>query len=316
MGLRCKKWTLARTFHGEPKLSDFQLVEEEISAELQPGEVLVEALYLTVDPYMRIKLSKNLDYPEGSLVLAYTGWRTHTVVSNPKKKAPFGTLIKPLPDLGDLPLSLALGCLGMPGLTAYFGVLDKGQVKCGETVLVNAAAGAVGSVAGQIVKIKGCKVIGSTGTDTKCDWLREIGFDHVFNYKTKRVDDALKEFAPQGVDVYFDNVGGDFSSDVMRNHMKAGGRVVEVGSISEYNDTESKERSISKFVADKHLSIRGMSVSRYVDRYPQALAELLKWIREGKLKYKETITEGFEHMPNAFISLFRGGNIGKAVVRV
>ncbi|PVD24193.1 hypothetical protein C0Q70_14663 [Pomacea canaliculata] len=229
MAVKGKKWILAKLFEEEPKLSDFQIVEEEISTDLKEGEVLVEALYLTVDPYMRgrpykvgdtligeqvgrIKESKNPSYPKGTLVLAYTGWRTLTLVSNPDEKAVFGTLVKRLPDFGDLPPSLGIGCLGMPGLTAYFGLLVQGEVKAEDTVLVNAAAGAVGSVVGQIAKIKGCKVIGSAGSDDKCDWLKEIGFDHVFNYKKRSVDDALKEFAPEGVDLYFDN-GSEYGEE-------------------------------------------------------------------------------------------------------
>ncbi|PVD24195.1 hypothetical protein C0Q70_14665 [Pomacea canaliculata] len=335
MSVKSKRWTVAKMFEGEPKMSDFQLVEEEIPTALKPGEVLVEALYLTVDPYMRwrsyeagetligeqvgrIKVSNNSNFPEGTLVLAYTGWRTHSLVSNTEENTFLGPIVKSLPDFGELSPSLAIGCLGMPGLTAYFGLLERGEVKAGETVLVSAAAGAVGSVVGQIAKIKGCKVIGSAGSDEKCDWLKEIGFDHVFNYKTQTVDDALTEFAPEGVDVYFDNVGGDFTYDVLKSHIKFGGRIVACGSVSSYNKSEDErtERSIAKFVIYKELNIRGFIIGAHVKRFAEGLSEMLRWVREGKIKYKETVTEGFENMPNAFISLLRGGNIGKALVKV
>lgn len=327
-----KKWTVAKPFVGIPKVDDFKLVEEPVSFSLKPGEIIVEALYLTVDPYMRsramepgtlmpgeqigrVKVSRNADYPEGTIVLAYLGWRSLSLVSKPDEPSFFGQMVRKLPDFEDLPLSLSLGCLGMPGLTAYFGLLDRGRVKAGETVLVSGAAGAVGSVVGQIAKVKGCTVIGSAGSQAKCDWLKELGFDHVFNYKETTVDEALKKFAPNGIDIHFDNVGGEFSYTVMSNHLKFGARVVVCGAISQYNNTEDKEPSIFKFVIYKQLDVLGVIVVAFKDRFPEALTQLMQWVKEGKLKYRETVTEGFEHMPEAFISLFKGANTGKAVVK-
>ncbi|XP_076448532.1 prostaglandin reductase 1-like [Babylonia areolata] len=332
MSLTAKKWILTKQFAGVPKLENFKLEEEAVSLALKPGEIAIEALYVSVDPYMRIfplnvgdtlfgdqigrvKVSNNADFPEGTLVLSFLGWRTLTVLSNPEAPAVFGPLVRKLPDFGDLPPSLALGCVGMPGLTAYFGLLERGEAKAGDVVLVSAAAGAVGSVVGQIAKIKGCTVIGSAGSKEKCDWLKELGFDHVFNYKETAVDEALKQFAPGGIDLYFDNVAGDFSFAVLQNHMKVRGRVVCCGAISEYN-TDNTGRSIYLSVIGKMLELRGMSMVEYKNRYSEGMSPLLQWVKEGKLKHRETITEGIERAPEAFISLFRGANTGKIVVKI
>jgi len=332
-----RKWTVATPFHGVPKLSDFRLVEEQVSKSLKPGAILVEALFWTVDPYMRarvteatesgtqmpgeqvcrVKVSNNESYPEGTLLLAFLGWRTLTVLDDPENLPGLGGMgVRRLPkDLGDVSPSLALGCLGMPGVTAYYGILDRGRIKSGETVLVSGAAGAVGSVVGQIAKIKGCTVIGSAGTKAKCDWLKELGFDHVFNYKETTVDDALKQFAPGGIDCYFDNVGGDFSWHVLKDHIKFCGRVVVCGAISQYNDTEHKEKSTFGSIIYKQLDVLGLIVVAYKDRFPEAITQLAQWLKEGKLKYRETVTEGFDKMPQAFIDLFKGGNTGKAIIK-
>ncbi|XP_076448529.1 prostaglandin reductase 1-like isoform X2 [Babylonia areolata] len=267
------------------------------------------------DQVGRVKVSNNVDFPEGTLVLSFLGWRTLTVLSNPEAPAVFGALVRKLPDFGDLPPSLALGCVGMPGLTAYFGLLEKGEAKAGDVVLVSAAAGAVGSVVGQIAKIKGCTVIGSAGSKEKCDWLKELGFDHVFNYKETAVDEALKQFAPGGIDLYFDNVAGDFSYAVLQNHMKVRGRVVCCGSISEYN-TGKRGQSVYQKVTNKTLDLRDMAIAKFKNRYSEGMPHLLQWVKEGKLKYRETVMEGIERVPEAFISLFLGGNTGKMVVKI
>nr|KAG5690523.1 hypothetical protein BaRGS_008950 [Batillaria attramentaria] len=315
-----KAWQLARNYEGTPKLTDFKLIEEKLPATLRDGEILVEALYLSVDPYMRVKASKNPKFPVGSLVQFHHGWRTQAVIS-PTMENNDGTygglMLQRVPDLGGLSPSLALGVLGMPGLTAYFGLEGKEkEPKPGETVVVSGAAGAVGSVAGQIAKIKGAaKVIGSAGTDEKCDLLRKYGFDHVFNYKKMKVDDAMKKFAPEGVDLYFDNVGGDFSWAVIQN-MKKGGRVMVCGSISTYNDTKPSGHNLYEPMIFKKLTFYGVLGWDSYDQFPEGVAQLLKWIKEGRLQYQETITNGFEKMPEAFISLFKGANTGKAIVKV
>ncbi|KAK2708755.1 hypothetical protein QYM36_014381, partial [Artemia franciscana] len=251
--MKTKQFIFVRHFVGEPKLEDFELVEEELPP-LKDKEILCEALYLSVDPYMRpysrdrqpgttmigsqvakVIESKHSDYPVGELLVGYFGWRLHTI-KNPDVQATgmFDAIFK-LPNLGGLSPSVGLGAVGMPGNTAYFGFLEICQPKPGETVVVNGAAGAVGSLVGQIAKIKGCKVIGYAGSDDKIKWLQELGFDHAFNYKKVNIRKSLKEAAPNGVDCYFDNVGGLFSSEVL-NHMNTFGRVSVCGAISVYND--------------------------------------------------------------------------------
>ncbi|KAK7465033.1 hypothetical protein BaRGS_00037772 [Batillaria attramentaria] len=325
-----KRWRKVKEFTGEPKLSDFDLVEEQMSTDLQTGEILLEALFLSLDPYMRIEpehlgpdktmfseqvgrvvASKNPAYPVGCVVVAFVGWRTLTVLS-PDQPSLFGSLGRRVPDMGNLPASLALGCVGMTGLTAYFGV-ERGQPQGGQTVLVSAAAGAVGSVAGQIAKMKGCTVVGSAGSKEKCNWLKQLGFDHVFNYKETTVDEALKSCVPHGIDLYIDSVGGNYTYDVVKGHMKVDGRIVVLGAISTYNSDEPLVRDWSLYLVDKQLTVIGTNVARHTDRWHHATTQLLHW---GKLHYRETITKGFQHAPQAFIDLMRGRNIGKALVQV
>ncbi|PVD24191.1 hypothetical protein C0Q70_14661 [Pomacea canaliculata] len=281
-----RKWTLAKQWEGEPQLSDFRVIEEPVTLSSNAKEILIEAIYLSVDPYMRIKASNTPRFPTGGLVLANVGWRTHTAVPDPDKEELFGPVVRPLPDFGGLSPSLAIGCLGMPGMTGYFGLLDRCQPQAGETVLVSGAAGAVGSIVGQVAKVQGCTVIGSAGSKEKCDWLQELGFDHVFNYKEKSVDEALTEMAPDGVDIYFDNVGGDFTYDVMKSHMKFNGRIAICGAIAQYNAWE-RERSTTMFIIDKQLNIKGVYVPAYNNRYYEFVAQMSQWIREGKLSTKK-----------------------------
>ncbi|XP_061186650.1 prostaglandin reductase 1-like [Saccostrea echinata] len=327
----CKKWTLAQKFHGKPTPANFKLVEEEISENINDGEVLCEAVYLTVDPYMRtaeavnslgdtmygeqiakVTVSKNPKYPVGTIVRLMSGWRSHTLVKDTEKE------IRRSAEMSDLPLSLMLGAMGMPGMTAYFGFLEICQPKEGETVLVSGAAGAVGSLVGQIAKIKGCKVIGFAGSDEKCEWLKkDLGFDYVYNYKKVDIDTALNEAAPErSVDCYFDNVGGMFTVKVL-NHMKTFGRVSICGSISNYNNTEVPTGPLP-FIAilKSQLKVEGFIVLRWYQRWQEGEKAMLQWIKEGKMKYKEHITEGFEKMPEAFMGLFEGSNFGKAIIKV
>lgn len=327
----CKKWTLAKPFIGKVTPDNFKLVEEDISEKLNDGELLCEAVYLTVDPYMRVGaetgnavgntlfgeqlakviVSKNAKYPVGSIVRMRAGWRTHTLVKDAEKE------IQRSAEMGDLPLSLMLGAMGMPGMTAYFGFLELCQPKAGETVVVSGAAGAVGSLVGQIAKIKGCKVIGFAGTDEKCRWLKELGFDFAYNYKKIDVDTALKEAAPDnGVDCYFDNVGGMFTVKVL-GHMKLFGRVSICGSISNYNDTSVPTGPLPFFnILKSQLTVQGFIVLRWYSRWEEGEKAMRQWIKEGKIKYKEHVTEGFEKMPDAFMGLFEGRNTGKAIVKV
>ncbi|XP_001603755.1 prostaglandin reductase 1 [Nasonia vitripennis] len=333
-----KKYVFSKHFSGEPKPTDLKLVEEELPA-VKDGEILAEAEYLSVDPYMRaytvrlpvgrtmigsqvakIVESKNPNYPVGKRIVGYMGWRSHTVL-NPEKPASKDQIMKDrpyiIPDLGDLSPSLALGVLGMPGNTAYFGFLEICAPKAGETVVISGAAGAVGSHVGQIAKIHGLKAIGIAGSDSKCKWLvDELGFDRAINYKTENIAAALKEAAPDGVDCYFDNVGGDISTTVIYQ-MREFGRVSICGSISSYNsDSLPKTRILQPAVVFNQLKMEGFIVTRWSDRWLEGIEKNMQWIREGKLKYKETVTEGFENMFQAFHGMLKGENVGKAVVKV
>lgn len=256
--------------------------------------------------------TKNESFPKGTTVFAQVGWRTHTIV-NPKKTLQQDFYA--LPDLNGLSPSLGTGILGMPGNTAYFGLLEICNPKAGETVVVTAAAGAVGSLVGQIAKIKGCRVVGFAGTDDKCKWLEdELGFDKAINYKTADIAKSLKEAAPKGVDCYFDNVGGELSA-VILTQMNLYGRISVCGCISGYNDQEFQVSAPQKYFVWQQLKQEGFIVSRWADRWMEGLTEIAKWLQGGKVKYHETITLGFENMPKAFIDMLRGKNTGKAVVK-
>ncbi|KAJ3647789.1 hypothetical protein Zmor_019658 [Zophobas morio] len=323
-----RKYVYARKFEGFPKEGDLQLVEEKLP-QLKDGEFLSKAVYLSVDPYMRayapsLKLgttfiggqvavvteSKNITHPVGQYIVGNFGWRTHTISDNESE-------LYVLPDFDKLPLSLGVGVLGMPGNTAYFGFLEICQPKPGETVVVTGAAGAVGSHVGQIAKIKGCTVIGIAGSDEKGKWLvDDLGFDHFINYKDDKFKEKLEQATPKGVDCYFDNVGGEISSIVI-SRMNLYGRVSVCGSISGYNDTEpAKATTIQRFLVGKQLKMEGFIVRRWTERWGEGILQNKQWIQEGKLKYSETVTEGFENMFQAFVDMLKGGNIGKAVVKV
>ncbi|KAK3587566.1 hypothetical protein CHS0354_004856 [Potamilus streckersoni] len=324
--MKGKKWILDSKFEGEPSPRNFKLVEEDIDENLNSGEVLCEAVYLSVDPYMRVFVndvkdvmkgeqvaivvqSKHPDFGVGSLVLGNFGWRSLTKVSDISE-------IRPIPELGELSPSLALGSLGMPGLTAYYGVLDVLKVKVGETFVVTAAAGAVGSFAGQVAKLKGCKVIGFAGSKEKCDLIKEYGFDYAFNYKEVTLQEAMATAAPEGVDCYFDNVGGTFTNDILP-FMKTKGRIAVCGSISTYgmDHVQPTGRLPYYTINQKTLTVQAFLVYHYFAKWPAALNEMIPWVKEGKIKYRETIMHGFDKMVDAFIGLFKGTNIGKAVVK-
>merc|ERR1719266_61404 len=266
--------------------------------------------------------SKDPEYPKDSIVLTKSGWVKTGIVQTSGSLGGFGIkanqLVDKVPDLPPgLSQSLLLGVCGMPGCTAYFGILEICHPKEGETVVVNGAAGAVGSLVGQIAKNKGCKVIGFAGTDEKCDWLtKELGFDKAYNYKTISVDEALKDGAPNGVDCFFDNVGGLDAAIVINNHMNTFGRISGCGAISVYNDKEPKMiPSIQGSMVFKQLRYEGFLVSRWLDRWMEGIMQMAQWIREGKIKTEETVVEGFENMPEAFKGLFTGANKGKMVIK-
>lgn len=327
--------TLAARPVGYPKTSDFNLVEAAMPTPGE-GEVLVKSLYLSVDPYMRgrinqaksyaanvqigavmvggviaeVAASKHADFEVGDIVNAHIGWQEYGVAGG-------GELRKIDPGLA--PISTGAGILGMPGLTAYFGLLEVGKLQEGETVFVSGAAGAVGSVVGQIAKIKGCRVIGTAGTDEKVAYiLDELGFDAAFNYKNVSDYTAkLAELCPDGIDVYFDNVGGRITDAVFPN-LRIKGRVVICGQISQYNleNPEVGPRFLWNLIT-KRARIEGFLVFEFADRHAEALVQMGEWVQQGKLKYRETIAEGgIAAAPAAFISMLKGGNIGKQLVKI
>jgi NADPH-dependent curcumin reductase CurA len=318
---------LAAYPQGEPQESDFQ-VRDLPEAAPGDGDVLVRNVFVSVDPYMRgrmtgIKtyvapfevgdpidggavgrvLASNHDgFVEGDWVNSMLGWREHGV-------AP-GDYLRKL-DASLAPPSTALGVLGMPGLTAWYGLVEVGRVGEGETLYVSGAAGAVGSTAVQIAKLKGLRVIGSAGSDEKVAWLRSLGVE-AFNYKTTPAKEALAD----GIDAYFDNVGGD-QLEASLTALRPFGRVIACGAISRYNDQAAAlgPRNYG-FVITKRLRIEGFIISDHLDRFRDFVSEVGPWVADGKLVYRETILDGIENLPAAFAGLFRGDNTGKMLVRV
>ena len=319
---------------GKPKLSDFQLVDGQIP-KMGKGEILLKTLFVSVDPYLRGRMSDaesyvppfKLNKPMGSGVIAEVVESNHDqfkkgdIVSGMLewKEYQVGSgngLQKLNPALA--PLSANLGVLGMTGLTAYLGLMEIGKPKEGETVVVSGAAGAVGSTVGQIAKIMGCRVIGITGTDEKVDLLRSsFGYDDAVNYSTiENVEKAIEKLCPNGVDVYFDNVGGKIS-DAVHAHLNQFSRVVVCGAISLYNDTSLPVGPrVEGLLIKKSALMQGFIVSDFADKFPEAVKQLAKWLEEGQLIYTETVVEGFDEIPQAFIDLFNGKNKGKMVVKV
>lgn len=319
---------------GMPRESDFEMAEVPIP-EPRNGEMLVRNLYLSVDPYMRGRMvdrksyvppfqlgepltgrcvgkvvgSKGGIFQVGDYVLGLQGWCEYYLSD--------GTgLTKIDPHIA--PIQTYLGTMGMPGMTAYVGLLDIGRPKAGEIVFVSAAAGAVGAVACQIAKIKGCRVVGSAGSSGKVAWLmEEAGLDAAFNYK--EADDlaaVVGKHCPNGIDIYFENVGGDHL-EVALQHMNPFGRIVVCGMISQYNASEPPPgpRNLAMLMI-KRLLLQGFLVSDHSDRLPQFYADMSQWLAEGRIKWKETIVEGIENAPRAFIGLFKGENLGKMLVRI
>ena len=320
---------------GFPKDSDFKLIESPIP-NAGDGQILVQSIFVSVDPYMRGRMndvksyaapvaiggvmgggavgkviqSNNTSFKEGDIVEGMFGWQEYAV-SN-------GQGVRKI-DPSLAPISTALGILGMPGLTAYFGLLEIGKPRPGETVVVSGAAGAVGSVVGQIAKIKDCRAVGIAGADDKVAYLTgELGFDAALNYKT--VDDyyaKLKELCPNGIDVYFDNVGGAITDAVFRL-INTKARISICGQISQYNleKVEFAPRSILTSLLVKQARAEGFLVFQFADRYPEALGQMAQWLNEGKLKYAEDIEEGIENTPRAFMAMLKGRNTGKQLVKV
>jgi NADPH-dependent curcumin reductase CurA len=312
---------------------DFNYTEEPI-AEIGDGEFLVQVLYLSLDPAMRgwmndtrsyippvqigevmralgaarVLESKHPGYDVGDHVIGPFGVQEYAASDG-------NSVIKIDPNL--VPLPVYLGTLGMPGMTAYFGLLDVGQPKEGDIVVVSGAAGAVGMVVGQIAKIKGCKVIGIAGGKEKCDWIvDDLGFDAAIDYKSGDVRAALKEHCPKGMDIYFDNVGGDIL-DAALARLARHARIVICGAISQYNaDGPMKGPSNYMSLLVNRARMEGFVVFDYADRYMAAAMEMAGWMAEGKLKSREDIAEGLETFPETLLKLFKGENIGKLVLKV
>jgi NADPH-dependent curcumin reductase CurA len=320
---------------GLPKPENFELASVDVPAP-GAGEVQVKNLWMSVDPYMRGRMTDRASYvppfelgkamqggaigevvasndpgfKAGDVVSSMLGWREAFTA------APASAMLQKI-DTHGLPPQAFLGAVGMPGLTAYVGLLKIALMKEGETVFVSAAAGAVGQIVCQIAKIKGGVVIGSAGGPEKCAYLKEIGVDHVIDYKqAKNLTAALAEAAPKGIDVYFDNVGGDHLEAAL-NAARPSGRFALCGAISMYNDTTPPPGPSNLMLAvGKQLRLEGFIVSFHYDVMPQFVADMAGWIQAGKLKWRETVDEGIENAPSAFLKLFTGENFGKMLVKL
>lgn len=332
-----RQWLFAKRPKGAVEEDQFEYNEAPVP-EPGEGEFLVRALYLSCDPAMQgwmsgagdymtplnpgdvmlgrgvgqVVGSRNPDYQDGELVYGMTGWEDYFCTSGADRMG------RPLPKFSaDIPIPAAMNVTGSTGLTAYFGMIDVGQVKPGDTVLVSGAAGAVGSVAGQIAKIADCRVIGTAGSDEKCAWLTdELGFDGAINYKTEKVVARLGELCPDGIDLFFDNVGGPVMEAGL-THLTIGARVAICGGISGYSARgQNPGPSNYMMLVLRRAKAEGFIVVDYVDRYPEGIARLSKWYQEGKIKSREDILEDFKDCPKGLIGLFRGDNIGKRLIHV
>ncbi|MBG0820139.1 NADP-dependent oxidoreductase [Planomonospora sp. ID91781] len=325
---------LASRPSGWPTPDDFDLVEVDLPA-IQEGQVLVRNRFMSVDPYMRGRMNDVESYvppfrlgepleggavgevvesrapglEAGDLVLHGFGWREQVVTEAARVRR-----VDPIEGVSP---SAYLGVLGMPGLTAYVGLLDIASFKEGDAVFVSGAAGAVGALVGQIARLKGAsRVVGSAGSDAKVARLRELGFDAAFNYRNGTVAERLREAAPDGIDVYFDNVGADHLEAAIER-LNNGGRIAMCGSISAYNATEPPCAPRNLFLAvGKRLTMRGFIVGDHSSRMRDMIAEVGGWLREGRITADETVVDGLENAPAAFIGLLRGENTGKMIVRL
>ncbi|WP_209123545.1 NADP-dependent oxidoreductase [Alkalihalobacillus sp. BA299] len=325
---------LAKRPESVPDESTFKMVEAQIPVP-DENQVLVRTHYLSVDPYMRgrmkniksyakpfqigepltgdsigeVILSKNPDFSVGEMVIGTFDWADYSLRD--------GSELRKI-NLDEAPITTHLHVTGMTGLTAYFGLLDIGKPRPGETVVVSGAAGAVGMVVGQIAKIKGCRVVGIAGSDEKLKYLKEeLGFDDVLNYKKVHdIYQELERICPKGIDVYYDNVGGEIT-DATISLLNFYGRVPLCGQISMLN-SENIENGPRLFthIIRRSILLKGFIYSDYKDRFEEGRKALAQWIKEGKIKYKENIVEGLENAPDAFLGLFRGDNLGKQLVKI
>ena len=328
-----RRIVLASIPDGMPKEADFR-IEEAPVPECSADGLLVRTQWISVDPYLRGRIagrrtyvdpipvgqpmesgavgevveSRSPQFQRGDVVSGMWAWQEYASLSAAQ-------VLKV--DPAEAPVSTALGILGMPGMTAYFGLTELCAPEPGETVFVSGAAGAVGSAVGQIAKILGCRVVGSAGSDEKVDFLKALGFDEVFNYKTaKPYAETLKTLCPNGIDCYFDNVGGELT-DAVLEVLNVSARVAVCGQISQYNNRAGDvgRRPYWPMIM-KQIRMEGFLVSRWFDRWPEARKQMAQWLKEGKLRYEETVFDGLESAPRAFIGLFTGENTGKALVRI
>ena len=331
-----RSWRLRQRPEGIIDENDLELVTDEIP-EIQEGQVLAKTIYFSLDPTNRIWMSDIDQYMEpveigdimragGSLAIVeeskvphvkvgdivqggmHGGWQEYFIIPGEEAAS--------IPLIESIPLTALISVLGFTGPTAYFGFLDIGQPKKGETVVVSAAAGAVGSIVCQIAKIKGCRVVGIAGSDEKCNWLKNnLKVDEVINYKKDDILESLKEKCPEGIDIYFENVGGE-TLDAALTLMNNYGRIPVCGLISMYNDWETPGPKMFRNILMKRLTVKGFLVSDYLDRYAESLESLSEWMAEGKIQYKVDIVEGIENAPSAVNKLFTGENTGKLVIKV
>ncbi len=329
-----RQFCLASRPVGEIKENDFEYREQPIPVPKE-GQILVRTIYLSLDPtnriwmsdmpqYMppveigevmrgivlgRVEVSKTPKWREGDLVSGLLGWQDYMVVDS--------ETVSPVPQVDGVPLSAFLGPLGITGLTAYYGLIDIGRPQPGETVVVSAASGAVGSMVGQIARIKKCRVVGITSSAEKCRWLtEELGFDAAIDYKTTELKTALAAACPQGIDIYFENVGGKILDTVL-TQMNLFGRIPLCGLISTYNAIEPVPGPYNfGQILMKRLTVRGFIILDYASRFGEALEEMQQWFREGKIKYTQEIVSGLENAPKTIHKLFNGDKIGKLLIKV
>ena len=327
-----KQVLLAARPDGWVKESDFSITQTPVPSPAE-GQVLLKNLYLSLDPYMRgamnekraygtalkigdvmvgetvseVTESRNAKFKIGDTVAAYAGWQQYAISDGKNLR---------FVDPHLLPPSTYLGVVGMPGVTAWYGLLKIGEPKAGETVVVSAASGAVGGVVGQIAKIKQCRVVGIAGGRQKCDYvINELGFDACIDHRSENWYEALKEATPKGIDVYFENVGGPVLDAVLAR-CNTFARIPLCGMIAEYNakDRYGLENLISAI--GNRIKLQGFIISDHFEVWPEALAQLAQWVSEGRIKYRESVTEGLESAPAAFVGLFKGENFGKQIVKI
>lgn len=329
-----RQWRLASRPVGLIAASDFEWTQEPIPT-LREGQILVRNIYLSLDPTNRgwldeganylppvatgavmrgfgigvVEQSRNVNFPKGTLVQGFLGWQDYAIAD--------GTNLHKLPKDPSIPLTAYLGLLGFIGMTAYFGLLDIGKPKVGETLVVSGAAGAVGSLVGQIGKIKGCRVVGVAGSDEKCRWLTdELGFDAAINYKRESVLESLQQHCPDGIDVHFENVGGEIL-DAALSLINLRARIVLCGLISQYNATQPVPGPYNfANIYIKRAKVEGFIVLDYFNRAQEALADLGQWYAQDKIKHRVDVIDGLENAPHTINKLFDGTNQGKLIIRV